>query len=484
MRFTLVVLLIFLLCVTRPTAGSEDPIPVAKPGNIQGSFMVESLNHILGFAIPIAGYYLWGGGTGDPLPINFTYSGFLYGITIGDITFEPIDPLTSGGVQWMGDQGLNLTIRNITTNAYVDLKVYLLWIIPMWGLRVQFKDLNVTAGIDFSQAYNRYPQLSLDLDLKYDNFNWNFFIVGWIVKLFLNEEKLISLIQDAISSAIDGLNETLRNRKPETFLVNIMNDLSANVGFSMPFKLDKVNDLLTFGLDGRIHNDTTGVYQNEIKSTSASRFPRAHSNQFFVHQSTIESAVRSVKKQFLPITISDPSFTQLLEIYIPELYDRYGDKAQFKIEADVSDDFNLFFTIQNGISLINAGVSITIYGSKGGFKPSFEESLKFSFNLDIPTIDLHIQELVVYTNIGKAKVSNAFLTQSNIGKITRNNWNQFFETLINFQLNEININHKQFDIKTLDQQIDLISGQIPNSTVAFSYQDEFMYAGMRFFNDN
>lgn len=484
MKYIIVGLLVFLLCMARTTSAAEEPIPVAKAGNIQGSFLVESLDHIIGFAVPIAGYYLWGGGTGDPLPINFKYSGFLYGITIGDITFENINPLTQGNVEWMGDTGLNLTINNITTNAYVDLKVYLLWIFPMWGLRVRFNDLNITAGIDFSEAYNRYPQLDLDLDLQYGKFEWKFFIIGWIVRLFISEQTLMGYIQSAISGAIDSLNETLRNRKPETFLVNIMGDLAANVGPSMPIKLDKTNDLLYFGLDGRIHNTTTGQYSNEVMAQSATRFPRAHSNQFFIHQSTIESAMRAAKRLFMPISIADPSFNQLLGIYIPELFDKYGAKGSFKIEAEASDDFNVRFTLEHGISLTNVGLGVIIYGKKSGLFTSYEEALKFSFTLDIEEVDVHIQELVVYTNIGDAKVTNAFLTQSNIGTITRNNWNQFFETLINFQLNEINVNNKEFDIKSLDQQIDLISGQIPNSTVAFNYKEGFMYAGMRFFNDN
>lgn len=480
----LAIVVIVLLCMSRMGAASEDPIPVSKPGNIQGSFQIQSLDHIFGFAVPIAGYYLWGGGTGEPLSIDFTYTGFLFGITIGDITFEPIDPLTQAHLQWKGDNGLNLTITNITTSAYVDLKVWLFWTIPLWGLKVEFHDLNVMAGIDFSEAYHRYPQISLDLDLKYKKFDWNFFIVGWIVKLFLSEEKLFSLIQDALKGAIDGVNETLRNRKPETFLVNIMKDLSANIGFSKPFNVDKANDFLNFGLDGRIFNTTTQQYNNAITQTQATRFARSHSNQFFVHQSTIEAALRSLKRLFLPFSLSDPSFNQLLGIYIPELYEKFGKDGSFMIEADATDDFNLDFTIAHGISLTNLGLGVTIYGKTKGAYSSYQEALKFSLDVDIVDIDVHVQELIVYTHIGEATVTDAFLTESKIGEIVRNNWNQFFESLINFQLNEVNINHKQFDIKTLDQQIELASGQIPNSTVSFNYQDGFMYAGIRFFNDN
>ena len=445
---------------------------------------MTSLDHIAQFAVPIAGYYLWGGGLGEPIAINYKYIGIGFSISIGNLKFKTIDPLTSGNMQWYGDNGLNLTINNITCDAHVDLKVWLLYIFPMWGLRIKFDDLNVTALVDFSDKYNRFPQLDLDLDLQFKKFDWNFWLIGYLVKPFLKPEKLIKIIENQIPGAITSANSLLANRQPDSFLVGVMNDLSANVGPSMPITADKPNDLIYFGLDGRIFNTTSGEYKNEINPDLMERFPRAHSNQFFVHQSTIKAALRSLVHIYLPISLEDPSFNQLLGIYIPELFEKYGEKGSFKIEADLSDDFDLDFSLEHGISLTNAGVGVTIYAKKNSIFSSYEKAVTFSMNLDIVDIDVHIQDLVVYTNIGKATVTNGFLTSSGIGNIVRNNWNQFFETLINFKTNEVNVNNKEFDIKSLDPQIELAAGQIPNSTVAFSYKKEFMYIGMRFFNDD
>lgn len=483
MKYTFIAVCLLLMFAVH-MGKADQPISTSKPGNIQASLLVTSLDHILGFAVPIAGYYIWGGGTGEPMAINYKYSGFLWGVYIGNITFKTVDVLTGANLQWKGDQGVNLTITNITMNAHADVRVYLLWVIPIWGLRVQFKDLNVTALVDFSDQYNRFPQINFNLDLKYDKFDWGFFVIGWIAKLFIKEDTLINLVKNALQDAVNGLNVNLRNQNPDAYLVNIMKDLSANIGFARPFTLDKENDLIKFGLDGRVHNDTKGEYYNDITVKTADRFSRSHSNQIFIHQSTIESAVRSLKRLFLPISIEDPSFTQLLGIYVPELYQLYGEKGLFKIEADANDDFSIQFVLNKGIKVSNLGLSVVIYGKKSGLFHSYKEALKFSMTVDIDQIDVHIQDLVVYTNIGKAQVTNSFLIESKIGNVVRNNWDQFFETLINFQLGEVNVNNKQFDIKTLDQQIELISGQIPNSTVAFSYQDEFAYVGMRFFNDN
>ncbi|CAI2367342.1 unnamed protein product [Moneuplotes crassus] len=480
----LFLLVVMLFCSYRQVAALEEPILGAKPGNIQGSFLVSSLDNIAQFAVPIAGYYLWGGGTGEPIAINFSYIGIGFTVQVRTLKFKTIDPLTQGSLKWHGDSGINLTITNITCDAHVDVRVWLLYIFPMWGLRIRFSDLNVTALVDLSEKYNRFPQIDLDLGLDYKKFDWNFFIVGWIVKIFLSSDKLLSLVLKAIPGAITSLNGMLNSNNPDQFLVNIMQDLSANVGPSMPIVTDKENDLIWFGLDGRIYNSTIETYSNEISQVQQERFPRAHSNQFFVHQSTIQAAARSLSKLYLPISLEDPSFNQLLGIYIPELFEKYGSKGSFKIEADINHDFDLNLSIEHGISLTNIGAGITIYGKKSGLFSKYEKAVTFSMNVDIEDVDVHIQELVVHTNIGKAKVTNSFLTSSSIGNIVRNNWDQFFESLINFKTNEVNVNNKEFDIKKLDQQIELSSGQIPNSTVAFNYRDEYMYLGIRFFSDD
>lgn len=486
MKLSIVFLLVVVLfCTSKQVGGTEEPISSAKPGNIQGSLQVNSLNNIAAFAVPVAGYFVWGGGEGDSIPINFKYIWYGVTIQINSIKFKTVEALSQGAIQWHGDKGINLTITNITCDAHVRMNVWLLYIFPMWGLRIKFNDLNVTALLDFSDNYNRYPQLSLGLGLDYKKFDWNFWVIGWIVKIFLKNDKLISLVKGAIEgAAIDAANAILRNRDQDSFLVSIMEDLAANVGPSMAVIPDKENDLIYFGLDGRIHNTTTGDYANEVNQVAQERFQRAHSNQFFIHQSTVQAAVRSLKRLYMPISLEDPSFNQLLGIYIPELFEKYGSNGKFKIEADMNDDFNLDFSVENAISLTNVGVGVTIYAKKHGlFANDYKKALTFSMNLDIENIDLHIQDLVVHTNIGKAKVSNSYVTSSSIGDVVRNNWDQFFETLINFKTNEINVNNKEFDIKTLDQQIELSAGNIPNSTVAFNYRKEYMYFGLRFFTD-
>lgn len=175
---------------------------------------------------------------------------------------------------------------------------------------------------------------------------------------------------------------------------------------------------------------------------------------------------------------------QLLGMYIPQLFEKYDkDVTQFKFSVETDDNFRLHLNIENGIQITNTGLKITILAKEQGFFKSFEEALVFSVHADFNSIDVHIQDLVIYTHISPVTIKESFLIKSNIGELSRNNWDQFFEGLFNMIIAQINVTNKQFDIKKLDPQIEMGAGQIPNSTVSPFIYDGFLYAGLRFFND-
>ena len=117
--------LILLLLLASPLcAAPAAPVPLEKPGNIQASFTRDSVNHILGFAVPIACYYLFGGGIPDAIPIGTKISGWWGSINIIDLKFKPIDPFTQASLNWVKDASsptMKLQITNVTLEAHVGV---------------------------------------------------------------------------------------------------------------------------------------------------------------------------------------------------------------------------------------------------------------------------------------------------------------------------------------------------------------------------
>lgn len=80
----------------------------------------------------------------------------------------------------------------------------------------------------------------------------------------------------------------------------------------------------------------------------------------------------------------------------------------------MDDSFRLHFTPENGISLLNAGMKISILAQN---KKTWEPALTFSVHADFTSIDVHLQSLIVYTNIKPVTIKETYLIESHIGDL-------------------------------------------------------------------
>lgn len=445
--------LILLALIMSPFAGAV-PIPLAKPGNLQASFTRDSVNHILGFAVPIAGYYLWGGGIEGKIPIGYRKVGTGYTLEVNSLKFNPIDPYTSATLEWVDDTDsptMELKITNITLDAHLDVRIYLGWIIPMWGAHLATKDLDITLDISVDKVYDVYPQIYITPKLEALKIDYGFFIFGWLIRLFLKQDKLMSIVEDVLTSQVANLNKMFKNPQPDSYLVGLLSQLLLNIGPTRPFDISEETDLIEFGLDGRIFDSETKQYKTKDCEKLADRFDRSHSNQIFLHESTAEDIFKGVMHNMFPLVMESQEFTQLLGIYIPELTDKYGLDGFYRFSINMDDKFRLHFTEENGIELLGTGLTINIEAKGRTGWRNWEDALTFTVHADFNSIDLTMQDLIIMTHIHPVTVKESYLTFSKIGDVSRNNWDQFFEGLFNMMIAQINVNNKEFDIKSLDQ---------------------------------
>ena len=141
---------------------------------------------------------------------------------------------------------------------------------------------------------------------------------------------------------------------------------------------------------------------------------------------------------------------QLLGMYIPQFFEFYNKKGtEFKFSLETDENFRLHMNIENGIQILNTGIKISILAKEPKSK-TWAEALVFSVHADFNSIDVHIQDLVIFTHISPVTIKETYLLSSGIGELPRNNWDQFFEGLFNMVISQINVKNAQFDIKKLD----------------------------------
>lgn len=263
-----------------------------------------------------------------------------------------------------------------------------------------------------------------------------------------------------------------------------MEGLGINLRPTRPIVFDHNTNLITFGLDGRIYDYKKQAYTSEKSTNYAERFERSHPDQIFVHQNLLQGAVKSLIGQNMPLQMQDDGLNQLFGIFMPEMINKYGLDGNYQLDIQIKDDPKFRFELNNGITLRNLGIDLLISGRKRSIvSSSFEKAMRFSFYVDLEEIMVNVQNFFLSVDIKKPIVKDGMLTENYVGDVSRDNWNQFFANLLNLKIEGANVQFKKFDITTLNDQLVSIAGQFPNITANPSYQKEYMYAGLRFFND-
>lgn len=67
--------------------------------------------------------------------------------------------------------------------------------------------------------------------------------------------------------------------------------------------MNKDTDLIEFGLDGRVYDESKDHFLTKDCEEKAERIERTHSNQFFIHESTVEDIVKGIIASNFPFEV-------------------------------------------------------------------------------------------------------------------------------------------------------------------------------------
>lgn len=218
------------------------------------------------------------------------------------------------------------------------------------------------------------------------------------------------LLEDVLTTQFKNLQAFMRNPGEKSYFIGLFADLAMNLAFTRPMMADPSTDLIEFGLDGRAFNTTADSYVTPAVEQKIERFDRSHSDQIFLHESTVEDIVKSILPTVFPFEYKTKALSQLLGIYMPELTGKYGLDAEYKFEIAMDNAFRLHFKTGMGAQLMNTGFVLKIYGKQSGWiSDEWEEALEFTIHADLDAVDVAIQDLVVLTHIGDIKIKETYL---------------------------------------------------------------------------
>lgn len=236
--------------------------------------------------------------------INSKISSWWGSVEIVKINFIPIDPFTQASLEWNKDgESVHLNIQNVTMAAHIDVRVWIAHMIPMWGANFHVKDLNMNFDLSTSDVYNVYPQLHITPKLDALDIDFDFFYITWFIKWFVKPASILPMLEDAITSGIQSLNEAWRNPQKTSGLIGLVGKLLLSLEPVRPIEMNKDTDLIEFGLDGRVFDQSKDHFLTKDCEEKADRLERTHSNQFFIHESTVEDIVKGIIASNFPFEV-------------------------------------------------------------------------------------------------------------------------------------------------------------------------------------
>lgn len=300
----------------------------------------------------------------------------------------------------------------------------------------------------------------------------------------------LPMINNEIKKVVDDLNAKLANNNNTAFLTNVFDPrFPMNLTTTMPPTADPIEKTVTLNFDGTFYD--VAAKTNHVKNPNTvdpTRLAGVNSNQFFVHQSLVQSLMMAVYQEYLPLKVNDTNTTALVLQLFPEIKYNYGEELLTELYLDTQVESPEFLTLSqfDGIELgkNQAFQATLIVKCKNASMTEWQTAVAFAMDLQaIVNVTVNPQ-WKVFLHIPSVSVSGVNLTDDNVGMISRR-YDSLLTSVLRSAANNINVQwQKPFDITSLQPDVlPFLSNMITELHITPFYLDQFYYVGFSYFMD-
>ncbi len=338
--------------------------------------------------VPILSYYAIQNKTFD---VAYKESGWFYSLDIKSVYIKKIGDMKKKTLEFTKENKVRMTITNIDVDLSIDGSIYAIWFIPMSMSSCSLK--NVTIVMDIEVDDNDKVDWQTTVTPKFDiadvQFHMKSSFLNWCLS-FLHDKIMemaklnLPAIGKLLTDQVTQYDLLMKTENSKTFLTDVLNTTDYLMNLTTPTApvLSQKTGLFSFNLDGTFVNMKTMQTNAAPNTEYIPRIPNAQKEQIFIHESAINSALYALKSKFLPMSVTNQTFTSELFILFHELVVKYTMKSKLNITIDAilpkADPLKL--TKKSGISTQDLKILFSCYALKDGAKA---QELAFTFQMDI-----------------------------------------------------------------------------------------------------
>ena len=457
-------------------------------GALSASFNATSLNNMLQTFVPLIAYYAL---TNKTYEINQETKSILYKFKLDRVHLNSVSGFTEKVIEEIpGTDKLHIKLSGIQVDMLLDAELDALQFIPFKASVIQASDLSIDLIVQAPSSDKVHWKIidttkitvgNVKIDMK------NKFL-NWLVK---QSDKIVQkVIQDQlpkfgafIDSKVLEFDQIFEDKSRYNFDVPMKlygKDLGLNL--TMTTSPQIANDLIQINFDGIFDLPEASSVKKSFKPSKKAyppRFEHAHSEQFYIHQDTVNSLLYMANDKIFPKTFNDKTVNEKILYALPEITKKYGSDVQILLDISLDESVTnpVSMNRKEGVALKSAAKA-SLMCIKNGKTESSEFTLDLSASMNMT-----MREFVAYPYINSVKVSNIVKGTDQIG-LNEKEFTPLFNAIARDLFLDFNTEYSAgWPLTNLDPQLGMMGALLKNMTVSPYVTDEWMYAGFSMYAD-
>jgi hypothetical protein len=292
-----------------------------------------------------------------------------------------------------------------------------------------------------------------------------------------------------LSNAVTKFNGEVATENSTTFMKMLKKGSTTGFNYTMVQapSLSAASDLFSFELDGTFYDFSAKSNHVDEHANTPAYNADSHKEQFYLHQSTVNSFFFALEKNYMPLSLNKPSISAQLLQLLPEIGMKFGDKTNLALDVSILplSKTPFQFDTKAGLRLganDDVKIQMVIYANSTSTPtPTLACVFEMYFTMNG---NITGQNWIILPNIQEIKIHNTTVSNDTVG-MSHRNYDGLFSTLIEAELEDFNAKYyKGIDLRTVvDPNIAMAFGFFTNATISPYVAEGNYYLGFNFMMD-
>jgi len=261
----------------------------------------------------------------------------LYTFDLKDIHLNTVSGFSVKNMTYIdGTDKIQVKIGGIDINMDINAELRALKFIPFEASHVNVTNLTIEFVVESTSDDDVHWEIvetskvsvgKVDIQMSNSFLNWLVKISSSVINTVIQD--MLPKVGGIVDAEVDKINKMVANEGNYTFVVDALGkQFPLNLTMTTAPELEKGSNLIQLFMDGLFDipegQEVLSKYKVEVNHEYPPRFAHSHSEQFYIHESTVNSMMKVADESFFPYMVTSKNVTSQIAQMMPEIAEYYG----------------------------------------------------------------------------------------------------------------------------------------------------------------